>query len=127
MLKAKEIDRVFAGEIFDAHGRLPTNTIPGRQSLVGVLLDQLPSRCRGKLPVARPAPYVHFEDGRNKVADQTLLALAGQLSRRVFERYSHARKRIEESSCKTAGPASRTKRLPQIPPQQAAKKQESLI
>jgi integrase len=38
--------------------------------------------------------------GENRVADQTLLALAGQLSRKVLERYSHARNESKRAAVK---------------------------
>ena len=65
--------------------------------------------------------------GENKVADQTLLALAGQLSRRVLERYSHARNESKRAAVKLLDLPAGPNDSPQIPPQQAAKKQESLI
>ncbi len=38
--------------------------------------------------------------GENGIADQTLLALAGQLSRKVLERYSHARNESKRAAVK---------------------------
>lgn len=38
--------------------------------------------------------------GENRVADQTLLALTGQLSRKVLERYSHARNESKRAAVK---------------------------
>jgi integrase len=38
--------------------------------------------------------------GENRVADQTLLALAGQLSRKMLERYSHARNESKRAAVK---------------------------
>jgi hypothetical protein len=64
--------------------------------------------------------------GENNVADQTLLALAGQLSRRVLERYSHARNESKRAAVKLLDLPAGPNDSPQIPPQQAAKKQESL-
>lgn len=51
--------------------------------------------------------------GENRVADQTLLALAGQLSRKVLERYSHARNESKRAAVKMLDLASGPNESPQ--------------
>ncbi len=55
--------------------------------------------------------------GENRVADQTLLALAGQLSRRVLERYSHARNESKRAAVKMLDIPTGQNDSPQFPPQ----------
>jgi integrase len=55
--------------------------------------------------------------GENRVADQTLLALAGQLSRRVLERYSHARNESKRAAVKMLDLPPEQSESPQFPPQ----------
>ena len=60
--------------------------------------------------------------GENTVADQTLLALAGQLSRKLLERYSHASNESKRAAVKRLDPPAAEERSeqdasPQIPPQ----------
>jgi integrase len=55
--------------------------------------------------------------GENRVADQTLLALAGQLSRKVLERYSHARNESKRAAVKMLDIPSEQNASPQSPPQ----------
>jgi integrase len=55
--------------------------------------------------------------GENRVADQTLLALAGQLSRRVLERYSHARNESKRAAIKMLDILAAQSESPQFPPQ----------
>jgi integrase len=57
--------------------------------------------------------------GENRVADQTLLALAGQLSRRVLERYSHARNESKRAAIKMLDNPTGQNDSPQFPPQSA--------
>jgi hypothetical protein len=55
--------------------------------------------------------------GENKVADQTLLALADLLSSTMLEKYSHARNESKRAAVKTLDlPVGQTK-PPQFPPQ----------
>jgi integrase len=55
--------------------------------------------------------------GENRVADQTLLALAGQLSRKVLERYSHARNESKRAAVKMLDLPTGQSESPQFPPQ----------
>jgi integrase len=55
--------------------------------------------------------------GENMVADQTLLALAGQLSRKMLERYSHVRNESKRAAIKSLDGGTRVQDSPQIPPQ----------
>jgi integrase len=55
--------------------------------------------------------------GENRVADQTLLALAGQLSRKMLERYSHARNESKRAAVKMLDLPTGQNGSPQFPPQ----------
>lgn len=55
--------------------------------------------------------------GENGIADQTLLALAGQLSRKVLERYSHARNESKRAAVKMLDIPISENAYPQFPPQ----------
>jgi integrase len=65
--------------------------------------------------------------GENRVADQTLLALAGQLSRKMLERYSHARNESKRAAVKMFDFPMRQNDSPQIPPQSDNTKSSSLM
>ncbi|MGC2212678.1 MAG: tyrosine-type recombinase/integrase [Silvibacterium sp.] len=55
--------------------------------------------------------------GENRIADQTLLALADQLSRKVLERYSHARNESKRAAVKMLDTPTAQNESPQFPPQ----------
>jgi integrase len=55
--------------------------------------------------------------GENRVADQTLLALAGQLSRKMLERYSHARNESKRAAVKMLDLPTERNASPQFSPQ----------
>lgn len=65
--------------------------------------------------------------GENRVADQTLLALAGQLSRRMLERYSHARNESKRQAVKMLDQPTGQNAYPQNYPQQAAEKPDDVM
>lgn len=55
--------------------------------------------------------------GENRVPDQTLLALAGQLSPKMLERYSHARNESKRAAVKMLDLPAGQNESPQFPPQ----------
>jgi integrase len=56
--------------------------------------------------------------GENRVADQTLMAITGQLSRRTLERYSHSRMESKRAAVKTLDVLVGPEGSPQNSPQQ---------
>lgn len=57
---------------------------------------------KGRLPQARPSAHIHHSAGREPhVSEETILALAGHVSRRMPERYSHIRTRAKEDAIRT--------------------------
>lgn len=56
--------------------------------------------------------------GENRVAEQTLMAITGQLSRKTLERYSHTRMESKRAAVKTLDLGVEPEDSPQKPPQQ---------
>jgi hypothetical protein len=83
-----------------------------------VLVDDLPQTVWRPVPMARYAPHVHIV-WREQGGDQTLLALAGLLSRRGLERYSHARNESKRAAVKMLDIPTGQNDSPQFPPQSA--------
>jgi hypothetical protein len=52
--------------------------------------------------MARPSAYVHYRLAENpNVSEETIRGLAGHVSRRMLERYSHTRTRAKEEAIRT--------------------------
>jgi integrase len=65
--------------------------------------------------------------GENKVAEQTLMAITGQLSRKTLERYSHTRMELKRAAVKTLDFAEESKASPQNPPQKEGDERRSVM
>jgi integrase len=65
--------------------------------------------------------------GQNKVGEQTLMGMTGHLSRKMLERYSHARMEAKRQAVRTLDKRLEPQPSPQKPPQPSAPKETEIM